>query len=125
MIVGIGVDITGTARVDALLGKYGERFARRILTDDEYREFERRHRASSFLASRFAAKEAAAKAAGTGIGAELGFHSLQIDNDTSGKPVLRFLEPAQDLVARLQISSALISMADEKHYAVAMVVLKS
>ena len=125
MIVGIGVDIAETARVDALLRKYGERFARRILTDDEYREFERRQRASSFLASRFAAKEAAAKAVGTGIGGELGFHSLQIDNDANGKPVLKFLDSASGLVERLQINNALISLADEKHYAVAMVVLES
>ena len=125
MIVGIGVDITETERVHALWQKYGARFARRILTRDEYREFERRGFASSFLATRFAAKEAVAKATGTGIGAELGFHSVQIDNDASGRPILRFLEPARALVDRLDIKHALISLADEKHYVVAMVVLES
>lgn len=125
MIVGIGVDIAETARVHALWQKFGARFARRILTDAEYREFERRGRSSSFLATRFAAKEAVAKAAGTGIGAELGFHSVQIDNDASGRPNLRFLEPARDLVSRLKINHAMISLADEKHYVVAMVVLES
>ena len=125
MIVGIGVDIAETARVDALWQKFGARFARRILTDAEYREFERRGCASSFLATRFAAKEAVAKAAGTGIGAELGFQSMQIDNDASGRPILRFLEPAQGLVSRLHINNAMISLADEKHYVVAMVVLES
>ena len=125
MIVGIGVDIAETARVHALALKYGSRFARRILTEDEMREFERRDRASSFLATRFAAKEAVAKATGTGIGAELGFHSVQIENDASGRPRLRFLDAAQGLVERLGISNAMVSLADEKHYVVAMVVLES
>ena len=125
MIVGIGVDIAETARFEAMAQKFGERFARRILTDDELREFERRHRSPVFLATRFAAKEAVAKAAGTGIGAELGFHSVQIEHDANGKPLLRFLESANALVERLRINNALISLADEKNYVVAMVVLES
>jgi holo-[acyl-carrier protein] synthase len=74
---------------------------------------------------RFAAKEAAAKACGTGIGKELGFHSMQIDNDAHGKPVLRFLEAAHALVESLHIRNSLVSLSDEKHYVVAMVVLES
>jgi len=80
---------------------------------------------SSFLALRFAAKEAVAKACGTGMGEELGFHAMQIDNDTRGKPVLRFLDAAQPLVNRLQIRNSLISLSDEKHYVVAMAVLET
>lgn len=125
MIVGIGVDIAETARIEVMAQKFGERFARRILTDDELLEFERRNRSSSFLATRFAAKEAAAKAAGTGIGGELGFHSIQIEHDDNGRPILRFLDSAQALVKRLRINNALISLSDEKNYVVAMVVLES
>lgn len=125
MIVGIGVDIIETARVDKLHQEYGERFARRILTGDELLEFERRKRSSNYLAMRFAAKEAAAKACGTGIGKELGFHSMQIENDARGKPILRFLEAADSLVESLQIRNSLVSLSDEKHYVVAMVVLES
>jgi len=125
MIVGIGVDIIEIARVDKLNQEFGERFSRRVLTDDELLEFERRKRSSSYLATRFAAKEAVAKACGTGIGGELGFHSMQIENDTQGKPMLRFLEAADALVERLQIRNSLVSLSDEKHYVVAMVVLES
>lgn len=125
MIVGIGVDIIEIARVDKLNQEFGERFARRVLTDDELLEFERRKRSSGYLATRFAAKEAVAKACGTGIGGELGFHSMQIENDAQGKPMLRFLEAADTLVARLQIRNSLVSLSDEKHYVVAMVVLES
>ena len=125
MIVGIGVDIAETARFEKLSAKYGERFARRILTDDELAEFDRRKQSRVFLATRFAAKEAVAKALGTGIGEQLGFHSIQIDKDKQGKPLLRFLGSANDLIAHLEIKNALLSLSDKKHYVVAMVVLES
>ena len=125
MIVGIGVDIAETARVEKLNVRFGQRFARRILTPDELAEFDRRQGSSSYLATRFAAKEAVAKALGTGIGEQLGFHSVQIDSDSRGKPLLRFLGSAVDLVASLDINNAMISLSDEKHYVVAMVVLES
>jgi holo-[acyl-carrier protein] synthase len=125
MIVGIGVDIAETARVEKLNARFGQRFARRILTADELLEFDRRKRSSSYLATRFAAKEAVAKALGTGIGEQLGFHSIQIDSDSQGKPLLRFLGSAVDLVAGLDINNAMISLSDEKHYVVAMVVLET
>ncbi len=125
MIVGIGVDIAETVRFEKLSARFGERFARRILTDDELAEFDRRKQSNIYLATRFAAKEAVAKALGTGIGEQLGFHSIQIDNDTQGKPLLRFLGSATDLIADLKIKNAMISLSDEKHYVVAMVVLES
>ncbi len=125
MIVGIGVDIAETVRFEKLSAKFGERFARRILTDDELAEFDRRKHSTTYLATRFAAKEAVAKALGTGIGEQLGFHSIQIDNDTQGRPLLRFLGSAIDLIAGLKIKNAMISLSDEKHYVVAMVVLES
>ncbi len=125
MIVGIGVDIAETVRFEKLSAKFGERFARRILTDDELAEFDRRKQSNIYLATRFAAKEAVAKALGSGIGEQLGFHSIQIDNDTQGKPLLRFLGSATDLITDLKIKNAMISLSDEKHYVVAMVVLES
>jgi holo-[acyl-carrier protein] synthase len=125
MIIGIGVDIAEISRIDRLHEKFGERFARRLLTPDELIEYRRRNNSSSFLALRFAAKEAVAKACGTGIGEELGFHALQVENDAQGKPAIRFLDAAGPLVNRLQIRNALISLSDEKHYVVAMAVLET
>jgi holo-[acyl-carrier protein] synthase len=125
MIIGIGVDIAEIARVERISAQFGERFARRVLTDDELAEYGRRKHSSSYLATRFAAKEAVAKACGTGIGEQLGFHSMQIEHDGSGRPLLRFLREADELVARLGIRNALISLSDEKHYVVAMALLES
>jgi len=115
MIIGIGVDIVEIARVDKLSEKFGDRIAHRMLTRDELCVYQQRRNSSNYLATRFAAKEAVAKACGTGIGAELGFHSIQIENDENGKPVLRFLEAANALVERLQIRNAQISLSDERH----------
>jgi len=125
MIVGIGVDIAETARVRQLAERFGERFAARILTGDERAEFDRRKRPHAYLATRFAAKEAIAKALGTGIGKRFGFHSVQIDHDGAGKPVVNFLEGARALIDDLGITHAMISLSDERHYVVAMVVLES
>ena len=105
--------------------KFGQRFLDRILTPGERQVFTSRNHSDSYLATRFAAKEAVAKALGTGIGKQLGFHSVQIDNDGFGKPVLRFLGDAVNLMATRNIKNAMISLSDEKHYVVAMVVLES
>ena len=125
MIAGIGVDIAETIRFESLLARFGERFARRVLTEAERAEFERRRRPVNFLATRFAAKEAAAKALGTGIGRELSFQSVQVDNDADGRPRLRFVADGERLVAQRGLRNAWLSLSDEKHYVVAMVVLES
>lgn len=125
MIQGIGVDIVEIARIENLLNEFGERFAKRILTIDELNEFDRRKRSSAYLATRFAAKEAVAKALGTGIGKDVGFQSVQVDNDAKGKPTLRFLGNTAALIKQRDINTSMISLSDEKHYVVAMVVLAS
>jgi len=125
MIVGIGVDIVETQRVGKLVASHGDRFANRILTDAEFTEFIRRKRSVAYLASRFAAKEAASKALGTGIGKLVEFKSLQLSNDSSGQPRLEFLHRALRLAREKKVTNVTISLSDEKHYAVAMVLLES
>lgn len=124
MIAGIGVDIAETARFSALYDKYGERFARRILTAEEFSQLQRRKHPGLFLASRFAAKEAAAKALGTGFNQGVGYKSIEVKKDVHGKPSLCFYRVASQLIEQRQISRTFLSLTDEKHYAVAMVVLE-
>ena len=124
MISGIGVDIVETARVERLLERHGDRFVSRVLTDDEFVEFERRGRSARFLASRFAAKEAVSKALGTGIGEAFGFQSVQVLPGPGGRPSLRFRGSGTALIEKRGIENAQISLSDEKHYVVAMVVLE-
>lgn len=125
MIAGIGVDIAELARIEDLAQRYGERFVNRILTPLERAEYARRGRPASYLASRFAAKEAVSKALGTGIGKQLSFQSIQVANDAVGRPTLEFVDGADAAILGRAVSNALISLSDERRYAVAMVVLET
>ena len=124
MIIGIGVDIAETERFERIYARFGVRIARRILTSNELKEFDRRKQPASYLATRFAAKEAAAKALGTGFGATVGYKSIEVENDESGKPSLNFSGGASQLANRKQVTNVFVSLSDEKHYVVAMVVLE-
>ena len=124
MIIGIGVDIAETERFERIYARFGVRIARRILTSNELREFVRRKQPASYLATRFAAKEAAAKALGTGFGEIVGYKSIEVENDESGKPSLNFSGGASQLANRKQVTNVFVSLSDEKHYVVAMVVLE-
>jgi len=124
MIVGVGVDIAETKRFENLYSRYGERIARRILTESEQVEFGRRNNPASYLATRFAAKEAAAKALGTGFGCGVGYKSIEIKNDNQGKPMLKFINTALELARQKKVENVFVSLSDEKHYVVAMVILE-
>ncbi len=124
MIVGIGVDIAETERFEKIYARFGERIAQRILTANELREFDRRNNPATYLATRFAAKEAAAKALGTGFGSSVGYKSIEVANDKYGKPMLHFLKTASQLAHQKQVENVFVSLSDEKHYVVAMVILE-
>jgi holo-[acyl-carrier protein] synthase len=125
MITGLGIDIVEIARIQKLLNRFGQRFAHRLLTEQEFAKFQKRNGSATFLASRFAAKEAASKALGSGISGGMNFHSIEVVNDERGKPELRLHDAALLLSQQQNISRSLISLSDEKHYAMATVVLES
>lgn len=108
-----------------MVDRFGDRIAQRLLTSGEFLQYQQRNNSLSFLASRFAAKEAASKALGTGIARGIGFHAIEVMNDAAGKPDLLFHDAALELVKKRKIQRWLLSLSDEKHYAVAMVVLEA
>jgi len=122
-IYGIGTDIVEIARIHDILKRFGERFARRILTDDELTDYCKSAHPERFLARRFAAKEAVVKALGLGFRKELTLHTIGIAHDRYGKPELVFLEQAARYVDDLGITARFISISDERDYALAFVVL--
>ena len=124
MIVGIGTDIASIPRIEAVWKRSGERFAKRILTDAEQKIFEQRKFSVSYLATRFAVKEAAAKALGTGIG-QVSFQDMEITSLKSGAPVLTFSGNAATLQKERGINRIHISLSDETEYAQAFVILES
>ena len=124
MIVGIGVDIAETERFEKIWARFDGRIAQRILTQNELIEFERRNKPASYLATRFAAKEAAAKALGTGFGCGVGYKSIEINNDKNGKPSMKFFNKALQMADQKRVENVFVSLSDEKHYVVAMVILE-
>ena len=123
MIFGIGTDIVRVARMHKNIERYGEKFAERILTSAEMEEYRCEARPAHFLAKRFAAKEAAAKAMGTGFRDGLHFHHIGVGHDAAGKPRLEFTDEAAAFVQAHGITNVHVSLADEEDHAVAFVTL--
>lgn len=124
MIFGIGTDIVQIARIQKNLDEYGERFAKRILTEEEFIEYGQKTLKANFLAKRFAAKEATAKAMGTGFSGGLSLRHIGVSNNDRGKPMLTFSDVAQDFIVEKKITDHHVSLSDEKEYAVAFVTLE-
>ena len=116
MISGIGIDIVELDRISFIIERQ-PKFIQRILTENEQQLFEKLNpsRKIEFLAGRFAAKEAFAKAKGTGIGKELSFLDIEVQSDTNGKPHIAL--PIKEGVH--------LSISHSRDYAVAQVVIES
>jgi holo-[acyl-carrier protein] synthase len=125
VIRGLGIDIVRTERVREVYARYGRKFARRILTAAELPRFDASKRPVSFLAMRFAAKEAASKALGTGFRQGVGPRLIEVTHDAAGKPSLLLHGAAAEHAARLDVAHSHISLTDEAEYAAAVVVLES
>ena len=100
MIIGIGTDLCEIGRVQRALDRHGERFARKILVESELDRFRQHRKPAAYLAKRFAAKEAFSKAMGTGIHFPVNWHNVSVDNERSGRPMLRVLGAARGLAAQ-------------------------
>lgn len=124
MICGIGTDMVKISRIESALAKLGERFARRILSPNEFAVFQETFKPACYLAKRFAAKEAASKALGTGIGA-VSWQDIEVYNDGRGAPGLRFSGNAADKMAQLGAGRAWLSLSDEGDFALAFVVISA
>ncbi|MBS0235980.1 MAG: holo-ACP synthase [Proteobacteria bacterium] len=120
MIIGIGCDIVSVSRIKQAVESYGERFLKRIYTAHELARAPKGEQRYNYLAKRFAAKEALAKAMGTGIGAAIAFADIEVYNHESGAPGLRLLNDlalASDAVLHL-------SLADDAGMAQAYVIIE-
>lgn len=125
MIIGIGTDLVKISRIENSLNRFGESFAKRILTADEFMIFSQHKNQATYLASRFAVKEAAVKALGTGFTQGIRFAQIGVVNNKAGKPELVFLDKAYLLLQQKNIKNVQLSISHEKDYALAFVVLES
>ncbi len=129
MIIGIGTDLVVIERIAQALLQHGDRFRTRILVDEERADARRRDFAdpaaeARWLAKRYAAKEAVAKAFGTGIGAHLSFQDMMIGREISGRPTLIFCGKGIALAEQRGVRCAHLSLSDERDLALAFVVLE-
>lgn len=125
MIVGLGTDIVERVRIEASLTRLGNKFAERILNESELQAFLDSNQAAALLAKRFAAKEAAVKALGLGIGNGIGWHQVTITHNDLGAPLLKFSGFALERCEQLGVKHVHLSVSDERHYAVATVILET
>lgn len=122
-IVGIGTDIVSVQRIQQVLVRNPD-FAKRVLTAEEMARYNSNSKPVSYLAKRWAAKEAAAKALGTGIG-KVSFQHILIDRNDAGQPLLKFSDAAQNRAEQLNAHHFHVSISDEQDYAIAYVVLSA
>jgi len=124
MIFGIGVDMATVSRLTSTYERFGERFARRILHARELEELHSQHQPARFLAKRFAVKEAAVKALGTGERDGVLLKDFFLLHDDLGKPLLGVSGEAERRCAAAGVDSRHVSLTDEGDQVVAFVVLE-
>ncbi|NYT26539.1 holo-ACP synthase [Candidatus Thiodubiliella endoseptemdiera] len=124
MIYGIGTDIINIERMAHILNRNKEGLIKRILSEHEAMLFANKGDSAAYCAKRFAAKEAFAKALGTGIGKIVSFKDLTVRNNEEGKPYFIPSEKLRQYLLEKGIKHAHLSLSDEKVNAVAFVVLE-
>ena len=123
-IIGIGTDIVSLARIQSIWDRFGVAFARRILSKSELEFLHKSKNPVGFLAKRYAAKEAVAKALGTGFRPYgILLTEISVSNDLLGRPYLNFNGNAGKEMARLAVKTSHLSLSDEREYALAFVIL--
>ncbi|MGD2124513.1 MAG: holo-ACP synthase [Desulfobacteraceae bacterium] len=124
MIYGIGIDLVNIGRMEEVLNRWGDRFIRRVFTDNEAETcFKRANPASSF-ALRFAAKEAFSKALGLGMRNGLRWRDIEVFHFPGGKPGIKLQGRSSEICRDKRITRLHLSLSDEGQYGIAMVVLE-
>ncbi len=129
MIIGIGSDLCDIRRIQASIDRFGERFTSRCFTELERARSERKAAPAWSYAKRFAAKEACAKALGTGMRRDVYWRDMGVVNLPSGQPTLALTGHAAEHLARLTPAGMVphihLTLSDEHPYALAVVVIEA
>lgn len=123
-IVGVGVDIVDVARIRDMVERHGERFLRRVFGDDELAYCMRFSEPFPHLAARWAAKEAVAKALGTGFSQGVTWRSICVVHAPNGEPMVLLTGNAQKLAASLGVRKIWLSLSHTREYATAVAVME-
>ena len=129
MIIGIGSDLCDITRIEQTLARFGERFIHRVFTDDERRKAESRANRAATYAKRFAAKEACAKALGTGFNRGVFMKDMGVVNLRSGAPTLKLeggaLERLNAITPQGHEAKIHLTLTDDHPMAMAVVVIEA
>src|SRR5271155_4910051 len=125
MVLGVGTDLIETRRIEESIERYGERFLQRVFTAGEIAYCMRKKKnASESFAARFAAKEAGAKALGTGISRGITWKELEVRREESGRPTLHFSGRAAELAKAMGVRRIQLSLTHSRELAMAVVVME-
>jgi len=124
MIVGSGIDLVEIARIQQSMERFGQRFLKRVYTSAEQAYCLRKRNSAESLAARFAAKEAGAKALGTGISHGVSWLEIEVVREPSGRPTIQFHGRAAELAERMGVSRAALSITHTAALSMASVVLE-
>ena len=129
MILGVGTDLIDIRRIERTIERFGERFLNRVFTATERRKAARRAAPAAAFSQRYAAKEACAKALGTGFRNHVFWRDIGVDNWPSGQPFLRLeggaLRRLQKLTPTGWVARIDLSLTDEPPFAHAMVIISA
>ena len=126
MIIGNGIDIIDINRIRRVIEIYGNKFKKRCFSISEIERSERRLNSVESYAKRYAAKEACAKALGTGLARGVFWKDIEVDNNQYGKPFIKLHGKAKEIYKKMNKTSNTqieVSLSDEKKYAIANVTI--
>jgi len=124
-IVDTGVDICEVARVRDAIERFGERFLKRVFTEAERKYCESKRNRIERYAARFAAKEAAMKAIGTGLRRGVSWQDFEVGREAGGRPTILITGRGAEFAAKLGVKRAALSITHTKEQALAQVILES
>jgi holo-[acyl-carrier protein] synthase len=124
MVLGVGTDLMEIARIQRSVARFGDRFLLRVFTPREIAYCQRKKYAAESFAARFAAKEAGAKALGTGISQGIRWLELEVIREPSGKPSLQLTGRAAECARGLGVATVSLSLTHSKDIALAVVVME-
>lgn len=121
MIYGTGVDIVQVDRIKKIIERWGDKFLKRLFTAEEISYCKSKKEPAHYFAVRFAAKEAAGKMFGTGLG-KIKWTDIEVKKDEYGCPSLRFYDQAEKFARKKGIERVHLSLSHEKEYSLAQVI---
>jgi holo-[acyl-carrier protein] synthase len=125
MVLGIGTDLMEIARIQQSIARFGDRFLRRVFTPREIAYCQKKKNAAESFAARFAAKEAGAKALGTGISRGVGWLELEVLREPGDRPTLQLTGRALERARWLGVTSISLSLSHSREVALAVVIMEN